>query len=34
MKFITRKFGLYPQHRYYKPKKKKGLIYKLKKVFD
>jgi hypothetical protein len=39
MQFIGKKFGFHPQqkyykHKYYKPKKRKGLSYKLKKIFD
>jgi len=34
MKIIGKKLGLNPTQKHYKPKKKKGLAYKLKKVFD
>lgn len=34
LKFIGKKLGLNSQPKYYKPKKRKGLAYKLKKVFD
>lgn len=39
MQFIGKKLGIYPnnhhyKHKYYKPKKHKGLSYKLKKIFD
>lgn len=34
MKLIAKKFGFYPTQKYYKPTRKKGLAYKLKKFFD
>jgi hypothetical protein len=32
--FIAKKFGLKQSYKYSKPKKHKGLAYKLKKIFD
>lgn len=34
MKLVAKKFGFYPTQKYYKPKQKQGLAYKLKKFFD